>query len=167
MLTGDEPAVAEQVALAVGLERASLHAGVTPEQKLNAVKQRTVNVSTVMVGDGVNDAAALAAADVGISVSGGAEASMVAADVYLAKPGLTGLVELIASARRSRAVVVQNLVLSLTYNTIAIGLAAAGLVTPLLAAVLMPLSSAAVLALAMKGQTRRAKSELSMKELSR
>jgi Cu2+-exporting ATPase len=152
MLTGDEPAVAEQVALAVGLDRSSLRAGVTPEQKLSAVKERNDDLPVVMVGDGVNDAAALAAADVGISVSGGAEASMAAADVYLAKPGLQGLVELIASARRSRSVVLQNLALSLTYNAIAIGLAAAGLVTPLLAAVLMPLSSATVLALAMKGQ---------------
>ena len=81
---------------------------------------------------------------------------MAAADVYLAKPGLQGLVDLIASARRSRAVVLQNLALSLTYNAVAIGLAAAGLVTPLLAAVLMPLSSATVLALAMKGQIGRA-----------
>lgn len=152
MLTGDEPAVAEQVALAVGMDRSSLRAGVTPEQKLDAVKQRVDDLPTVMVGDGVNDAAALAAADVGISVSGGAEASLAAADVYLAKPGLRGLVELIACARRSRSVVVQNLALSLTYNAVAIGLAAAGLVTPLLAAVLMPLSSATVLALAMKGQ---------------
>lgn len=164
MLTGDEPAVAEQVALAVGLDHASLHAGATPEQKLHTINQRTDKRATVMVGDGVNDAAALAAADVGISVSGGAEASMAAADVYLAKPGLQGLLELIVSARRSRSVVLQNLVLSLTYNTITIGLAAAGLVTPLLAAVLMPLSSATVLVFAMKGQTRRAKAIPASKE---
>ncbi|MEM9345892.1 MAG: heavy metal translocating P-type ATPase [Planctomycetota bacterium] len=152
MLTGDEQAVAEQVAKAVGLERSALHAGVSPEQKLNAFKERSDGMPLVMVGDGVNDAAALAAADVGIAVSGGAEASMAAADVYLAKPGLTGLVELIARARSCRAVVKQNLALSLTYNAIAISLAAAGLVTPLVAAVLMPLSSATVLALAMKGR---------------
>jgi Cu2+-exporting ATPase len=152
MLTGDESAVAEQVAMAAGLERSAVRAGVTPEQKLDAVKQHDDDRPIVMVGDGVNDAAALAAADVGIAVSGGAEASMAAADVYLAKPGLQGLVQLIASARKSRAVVRQNLGLSLTYNAIAIGLAAAGLITPLVAAVLMPLSSATVLALAMKGQ---------------
>ncbi|MEM6257857.1 MAG: heavy metal translocating P-type ATPase [Planctomycetota bacterium] len=152
MLTGDEQAVAEQVAQAVGLERSALHAGVSPEQKLNVLKQRSDGLPVAMVGDGVNDAAALAAADVGIAVSGGAEASMAAADVYLAKPGLTGLVELIARARSCRAVVKQNLALSLTYNAVAISLAAAGLVTPLVAAVLMPLSSAAVLALAMKGR---------------
>lgn len=152
MLTGDDPAVAKQVAKAAGLSADAVHAGATPEQKLERVKRRDSAGPIVMVGDGVNDAAALAAAEVGIAVSGGAEASMAAADVYLAKPGLQGLVELVASARRSRAVVLQNLSLSLTYNAIAIGLAAAGLVTPLVAAVLMPLSSATVLALAMKGQ---------------
>lgn len=155
MLTGDELAVAQHVAKAAGLPPESVRAGVSPEEKLNTVKRRENDRPTVMVGDGVNDAAALAAADVGISVSGGAEPSMAAADVYLAKPGLDGLTELISIARRSRAVVIQNLALSLTYNAIAIGLAAAGLVTPLLAAVLMPLSSAAVLALAMKGQISR------------
>ncbi|MFK7790371.1 MAG: heavy metal translocating P-type ATPase [Phycisphaeraceae bacterium] len=155
MLTGDEPAVAYQVAKAAGLDPSAVRAGVSPEQKLNAVNQRDNDLPVVMVGDGVNDAAALAAADVGISVSGGAEPSMAAADVYLAKPGLQGMVELIDTARRSRKVVRQNLALSLTYNAVAIGLAAAGLVTPLLAAVLMPLSSATVLALAMKGQVAR------------
>ena len=155
MLTGDEPAVAQQVAKAAGLAPESVRAGVSPEEKLNVVKQRANERAIVMVGDGVNDAAALAAADVGIAVSGGAEPSMAAADVYLAKPGLDGLTEVIATARRSRAVVIQTLALSLTYNAIAIALAAAGLVTPLLAAVLMPLSSAAVLALAMKGQISR------------
>lgn len=152
MLTGDEAAVASQVGQAVGLDPQAIHAGVNPEQKLAAIQKRDPDRAVVMIGDGVNDAAALAAADVGIAVSGGAEPSLAAADVYLAKPGLGGLVQLVASARRCRATVVQNLALSLTYNAVAIGLAAMGLVTPLLAAVLMPLSSAAVLALAMKGQ---------------
>lgn len=151
MLTGDERAVAEQVARAVGLEVDAVQAEVTPEQKLAEVKRQAGGGPVVMVGDGVNDAAALAAADVGIAVSGGAEASMVAADVYLARPGLSGLVELIADARNCRRVIRQTLALSLTYNACAIVLAAMGLVSPLVAAVLMPLSSAAVLALAMKG----------------
>ena len=154
MLTGDERAVAKQVAHAAGLAPDAVHAGVSPEKKLAAIKQRDNDLAIVMVGDGVNDAAALAAADVGIAVSGGAEPSLAAADVYLARPGLGGLVQLIARARRCRAVVVQNLALSLTYNAVAIALAAMGLVTPLLAAVLMPLSSATVLAFAMKGQLK-------------
>jgi len=152
MLTGDEQGVARQVAGAVGLDTSMIRSGVTPEQKLAAAKHRDDDRAVVMVGDGVNDAAALAAADVGVSVSGGAEPSMAAADVYLARPGLTGLVELVTRARHCRGVIYQTLALSLTYNAFAIGLAAMGLVTPLVAAVLMPLSSAAVLALAMRGQ---------------
>eukprot|EP00752_Nemacystus_decipiens_P013680 g12133.t1 len=142
MLTGDEAGVAKQVGQAVGLPHDAIHAGVGPEQKLAEIKQRDDGRAVVMVGDGVNDAAGLAAADVGIAVSGGAEPSLAAADVYLAQPGLGGLVRLIATARRSRSVVYQNLALSLAYNAVAIVLAAMGLLTPLLAAVLMPLSSA-------------------------
>ncbi|MFN3168596.1 MAG: heavy metal translocating P-type ATPase [Phycisphaeraceae bacterium] len=152
MLTGDERLVAEQVAGAVGLKPGAVSAGVTPEQKLTAAQQRGEAGPVVMVGDGVNDAAALAAADVGVAVSGGAEPSLAAADVYLARPGLSGLVELIASARRTRRVIRRNLAVSLAYNALAIGLAAAGLINPLVAAVLMPLSSALVLALAVGGQ---------------
>jgi Cu2+-exporting ATPase len=152
MLTGDERAVAEQVAEAVGLDAGAVSAGVTPEQKLTAAQHRDHNGPVVMVGDGVNDAAALAAADVGVAVSGGAEPSLAAADVYLARPGLSGLVELIASAKRTRRIIRRNLAVSLAYNAIAIALAAAGLINPLVAAVLMPLSSALVLALAVGGQ---------------
>ncbi|MGB1125088.1 MAG: heavy metal translocating P-type ATPase [Phycisphaeraceae bacterium] len=153
MLTGDEQAVADAVGHAVGLNTGQIDAGVTPEEKLAATRRSTVNDrAVVMVGDGVNDAAALAAADVGIAVSGGAEASMAAADIYLAKPGLSGLVDLIATARNTRRVIRRNLVVSFAYNAIGITLAALGLINPLVAAVLMPASSALVLALAMHGQ---------------
>ena len=152
MLTGDERGVADQVAQAVGLDANSVSAGVTPEEKLAATQHRADNATVVMVGDGVNDAAALAAADVGIAVSGGAEASLAAADVYLARPGLSGLVTLIGSARQTRRVIQRNLAVSLAYNATVVGLAAAGLINPLIAAVLMPISSALVLALAVGGQ---------------
>lgn len=152
MLTGDEESVAQQVAEAVGLDADAVAAGVSPEEKLAAAQHQNRDEPVVMVGDGVNDAAALAAADVGVAVSGGAEPSLAAADVYLARPGLSGLVDLIASARRTRRVIRRNLAVSLTYNAVAVGLAAAGLINPLVAAVLMPLSSATVLALAIGGQ---------------
>jgi len=152
MLTGDSEAVAEQVAAAVGMPSADVQAGVTPEQKLLAAKQREGAGPLVMVGDGVNDAAALAAADVGVAVSGGAEASMVAADVYLARSGLAGLVELVEAATRCRRVMIRTLAFSLVYNAAAVGLAATGHISPLLAAILMPASSAAVLAIALYGQ---------------
>jgi Cu2+-exporting ATPase len=89
----------------------------------------------------VNDAAALAAASVGVAVHGGAEASLAAADVYIAANGLTPLVSLVRGARRTMTVIRRNLVFSLGYNALGIGLAMAGWVGPLLAAVLMPLSS--------------------------
>ncbi|MGD9903918.1 MAG: hypothetical protein AB7U83_10640 [Vicinamibacterales bacterium] len=97
-----------------------------------------------MVGDGVNDAAALALADVGVVVHGGTGASILAADVVLAREGVTPLVELLDGARRLRGVIGRNIGFSLLYNVTASSLALAGLVGPLAAAVLMPLSSLAV-----------------------
>src|SRR5690606_939039 len=98
----------------------------------------------VMVGDGVNDSAALAAAAVGIATHEGAEASLRAAPVYLGRPGLQGVLELLAASRSTMRTIRRNLAVSLIYNGLAVGLAAAGLINPLVAAVLMPLSSLSV-----------------------
>ena len=110
----------------------------TPEAKLSAVRNARGNGPVVMVGDGVNDAAALAAADVGIAVHGGAEASLAAADVYIASPGMTPLVDLIQSSRKTMRIIRRNLLLSLVYNVLTGGFAAAGKMNPLVAAILMP-----------------------------
>lgn len=152
MLSGDHPAVARQVGQAVGLSEDDIEAGATPEDKRDRVRCAVGDEPVVMIGDGVNDAAALAAADVGIAVRGGAEASMTIADVYLARPGLDPLVDLMKLARRCRQGVFRTLVVSLLYNALAVSLAAAGLINPLVAAILMPASSMLVLALAMQGQ---------------
>ncbi len=149
ILSGDAPAVVARVGAEVGLSNERATGGVTPEEKLAIVQSG--GMPTVMVGDGVNDAAALAAADVGIAVHGGAEASLAAADVYLAQPGLAPLVDLVRHSRRTMGVVRRNLAISLGYNALAVTLAACGLITPLVAAVLMPLSSAAVLGSAAAG----------------
>ncbi len=100
-----------------------------------------------MVADGVNDSAALAAASVGIAVHGGAEASLQAAAVYLNRPGLAPLKELIDGARMTNRVIYRNLGISLVYNVFAAGLALGGMINPLVAALLMPVSSLTVLIL--------------------
>jgi len=98
----------------------------------------------VMVGDGVNDAAAMAAASVGVGVHGGAEACLSTADVYLTRPGLEPLVTLTDGAARTIRVIRRNIAFSIGYNVIGAALAVTGVITPLIAAVLMPASSLTV-----------------------
>ncbi len=147
VLSGDQRQVVTQVAAEVGINAGAAAGQVTAEEKLAVVQAAMSRGPVFMVGDGVNDAAALAAATAGIAVHGGAEASLAAADVYLNRPGLAPIVELVGAARQVRRVLRRCFVASLTYNTFAIGLAAMGLIHPLIAAALMPLSSFTVVAL--------------------
>jgi Cu2+-exporting ATPase len=153
MLSGDHPDVAAAVGAQLGLASERIQGGVTPEDKLFAVTAAAQRGPVVMIGDGVNDAAALAAATVGIAVHGGAEASLAAADVYLSRPGLAPIVDLIVASRRTLGVIRINFAAALFYNALAATLAVTGLINPLIAAILMPVSSLTVLTLSFKART--------------
>lgn len=137
--SGDHPHIVEDVAETLGIEDA--RGDRSPEDKAAEVRG---DRHAIMVGDGINDALALRSAAVGVAVGGGAEAALAVADVYLQERGLRPLAALVQGARRTRAVIRRNLAFSLVYNVLFASLALAGLITPLLAAVLMPLSSLSV-----------------------
>ena len=144
LLSGDAPEVVAGVARRLGLDGADAIGGASPEEKLRVVERLARTERVVMVGDGVNDAAAIAAASVGVAVHGGAEASLATADVYLARPGLAALVQLVEGAARTMRVIRRNVLFSLVYNVVGATLAIAGRLDPLIAAVLMPASSLTV-----------------------
>jgi len=154
IVSGDNAPAVTRVAQQVGIDPADAAGGVDPEGKLGVVRDAAAHGPVVMVGDGVNDAAALATADVGIAVHGGAEASLAAADVHIAEPGTAPLVELVALSRCTMRTIRRNLAVSLGYNAVAVGLACAGFIGPLAAAVIMPASSATVLAVAAWSMSR-------------
>jgi P-type Cu2+ transporter len=150
LLSGDRQTVVDRVAR--DIERASGGAArfqaargdVSPEGKLAFIETERAKGTVFMVGDGVNDAAALAAATVGIAVHGGTEASLQAADVFALRPGVRPLLELLEGARRALRVIHQNLAFSLVYNVVAASLCLTLAITPLWAAIIMPLSSLTV-----------------------
>ncbi len=148
ILSGDDPVVVARVGAELGLPAADALGGLAPEAKRDVVAGLVTRAdragAVVMVGDGVNDAAALALADVGIAVHGGTGATIVAADIVLTREGVTPLLDILDGARRLRGVVRRNLGFSLFYNAGAAALAMAGFVSPLLAALLMPVSSLTV-----------------------
>lgn len=144
VLSGDHPAVVSAVGRALGLEPEVCHGGQSPEEKLARIQAAREEADVVMVGDGVNDAAALAAATVGVAVHGGAETCFAAADVFLQRPGIETLTALVQGSRRTTRTIRNNIVFSLIYNTVGASLAMTGLLNPLVAAVLMPISSLVV-----------------------
>jgi Cu+-exporting ATPase len=148
MLTGDRRETALRVGTAVGI--ADVDAEVLPADKLARITALSTTHTTMMVGDGVNDAAALAAASVGVGMGSGTDVAIAAADVALLRPQLAGLVTLVRTARAARRVMHQNLAWAFGYNVVMIPIAA-GVLTPLgielspiLASVAMALSSVSV-----------------------
>lgn len=144
MLSGDHPEVVRAVAGQLGLAADEAEGGASPERKLAVIEAAVAEGPVLMVGDGVNDAAALSAATAGIAVHGGAEASLQAADVFMSEPGLGRVIALLRGARATLRTIRVNIIFSLLYNAVGASLAMAGLINPLIAAVLMPLSSLTV-----------------------
>lgn len=155
ILSGDDPRAVDAVAASLGIVGGDVRGGASPEEKAALVREEASRGTVVMVGDGVNDAAALAAASVGVGVHGGAEAALAAADVYITRPGIGPLVELVEGSRRAMRVVRRNLALSLAYNVAGVALAMAGRIDPLVAAAMMPLSSLTVIVSSYRARTFR------------
>jgi len=156
ILSGDHPAVVTRIAQQLSIDPGDCRGGLSPEDKAAFVRDAIASANNgpvVMVGDGVNDAAALSTASVGIAVHGGAEASLAAADVYLAHPGLSPIVELVNAGDRSLRGVKATLWASLFYNLSAAGLAVGGIIDPIVAAIFMPFSSMTVLTIAFVWRT--------------
>ncbi|MBC7630519.1 MAG: cadmium-translocating P-type ATPase [Flavobacterium sp.] len=140
LLTGDNRAVAEAVGAQVGIDR--IIAEVTPEDKLRAVNELQAEGRVVaMVGDGVNDAAALAGSDLGIAMGTGTDVAIQASDLTLVKGDLATAVDAVRLSRATLRTTKGNLFWAFAYNVAAIPLAAAGLLNPLLAGLTMAFSS--------------------------
>jgi Cu+-exporting ATPase len=140
LLTGDVESTARSVAAEVGID--DVVAEVLPAGKVAAVRRfQDAGRVVAMVGDGVNDAAALAAADLGIAMGTGTDVAIEASDLTLVRDDLTAAVDAIALSRATLRTIKGNLFWAFAYNVAALPLAAAGLVTPVLAAAAMALSS--------------------------
>ncbi|MDQ1043175.1 cation-translocating P-type ATPase [Streptomyces sp. V4I2] len=146
LLTGDNRAVAESVAREVGIAPEHVVAEVLPEDKVEVVKRlQREGRSVAMVGDGVNDAAALAQADLGLAMGTGTDAAIEAGDLTLVRGDLRAAADAIRLARRTLGTIRTNLFWAFAYNVAALPLAAAGLLNPMLAGAAMAFSSVFVI----------------------
>ncbi|MFF8993031.1 heavy metal translocating P-type ATPase [Streptomyces sp. NPDC014983] len=142
LLTGDNRTVAESVAEAVGIDAEHVYAEVLPEDKVEVVRRlQGEGRAVAMVGDGVNDAAALATADLGLAMGTGTDAAIEAGDLTLVRGDLRTAADAIRLSRRTLATIKGNLVWAFGYNVAALPLAAAGLLNPMIAGAAMAFSS--------------------------
>ncbi len=144
--SGDGPDAVASVAAAVGV--VEVHAAQSPEDKARVVAELARDGGVLMVGDGVNDAPALSAADVGIGVRGGLEPCLECCGAFVARGGLAGAVDLFEASRRTASAERLCLAVSLAYNLAGVVAVLVGLAGPLVCAAAMPASSATVVLLA-------------------
>jgi Cu+-exporting ATPase len=143
MATGDIEAAARHVAGLVGIDRVEARA--TPQRKLQLIRAlQAAGEVVAMVGDGINDAPALAAADISMAIGGGTDIAVEAADLTLVRGDLGKATEALAISRRTMRIIRENLFWALGYNTIAIPVAAAGRLNPMIASAAMAASSVSV-----------------------
>ncbi|MFB7664215.1 heavy metal translocating P-type ATPase [Kitasatospora sp. NPDC056138] len=140
LLTGDRPGAARTVAEHLGI--GEVHASASPERKAEVVAElRAAGRTVAVVGDGVNDAVALASADLGIALGSGTDAAIGAAGLTLVRGDIEAVVDAVRLARRTLATIRVNLLWAFGYNAVLVPLAAVGLLNPMLAAVAMSASS--------------------------
>ena len=142
LLTGDAPQVAQAVASQVGISADNVYAGVTPEGKSQVVeKLQAAGHRVAMVGDGVNDAPALALAELGIAMGSGTDVAAEAADIVLTRSDVASVVTALRLSRATLRTIKSNLFWAFAYNSAAIPVAVAGLLNPMIAAAAMAFSS--------------------------
>ena len=142
LLTGDAPQVAQAVASKVGISAENVYAGVTPEGKSQVIeKLQAAGHRGAMVGDGVNDAPALALAELGIAMGSGTDFAAEAADIVLTRSDVASVVTALRLSRATLRTIKSNLFWAFAYNSAAIPVAVAGLLNPMIAAAAMAFSS--------------------------
>ena len=145
LLTGDAPQVAQAIASQVGISAENVYAGVTPEGKSQVIeKLQAAGHRVAMVGDGVNDAPALALAELGIAMGSGTDVAAEAADIVLTRSDVASVVTALRLSRATLRTIKSNLFWAFAYNSVAVPVAVAGLLNPMIAGAAMAFSSVLV-----------------------